>query len=288
MLPEAFVEWSAADKSEHIWRELVVGTAYPPTELPDIALPVGRELVAGVRHVVSPRLLRRTMRDEGDELRDRPKVIHTRGSVARIDWQPASRGWTGAFATPMTGLLRMSLAAPPTRKKAFIPGIGVKLFVDARNSLDVVAVNHTNGQGRNHDLFANELTHDLTGKHDESRLAQRLMAALFRRVTTEPRRLSIDAFSRWNVDGSEVTEPAGPTRIDFVPAAEVRGQFDGRAGEDFRRVLGDIDAGTALYDVVDENGATVATIRSASRFVASAGGDRLFFRHDPVAGDLRS
>ena len=83
-----------------------------------------------------------------------------------------------------------------------------------------------------------------------------------------------------------------PSRLEFIPHESVRGCFAGRPNCDYRDVLADLEPGTTLYDIVaheaeDHSSRTIGTIRTDSRFIASAVGDQLFFRHVQAQRDLR-
>jgi hypothetical protein len=252
-----------------------------------MASPVTMLRVAGPRKVLA-----RTL-DRTDDLMapDRPKIIHAQGSVAlvRLETEPDSP-YSGMLAPEPVGggrgLMRISLAVPAVGKAAFTPGFGLKLPVDGRPSLDILAMNHTVGQGRDVNVFANTFTHDLRDEHDELRAPQKLLQVFFRRVSSEPRRLVIDDFVTTTRSGDTVAEPMCPARLVFRPGSGVRHQFRCRMVEDFRDSLARVEVGSKLYDVEavdgDEQSRVIGRIMLEERFTASAGGDRLFFRH-PVA-----
>lgn len=293
--PPGFDTWTAADK--RAWfDDLFETTAYLPVERPDLRLPAPWVMlgVAG-----RPWVLERTL-DRTDDLMEpeRPKIIHTVGAVARVELviEPDSP-FTGVLAPPpaggATGLVRISLAAPVSGQKSITPGIGLKLFVDGRPSLDLVAMNHTVGQGRDFDLFSNTFTHDLTGEHDQLRPPQKLMSFFFTKVSEQPRRLTIDHLAAVHADGSPVAEPIVPERLVFVPHEQTRSIYAGAHGEDFRdpllnirrprlRTLWRVDAVGAGEAGRDR---PIGHVRMAGPFTCSLGGDRLFFRHHVADAD---
>lgn len=288
--PTDYGSWKAGEKADWLWETLIGTTAYRATTRPDLAIASPLEMlkVAGPR-----RTLAWTLDNQTDVMAaDRPKIIHTHGTVAVIDVEIDDHSlFTGALApSPVgggVGLLRMSLAAPPTGKKAVIPGFGLKLLVDGAPSLDLLAMNHTVGQGRDINLFSNTFTHDLSHEHSELRPPQRIMQRFFTRVSSQPRRLTIDHFAATSADGSVIAEPRRPARLVFRPHVDVRRVFRGAADYDYRDTLARIAAGTCLYDIVAVDGKDeidIGRIRLRGPFVASAGGDRLFFRHvqDPA------
>lgn len=285
-VPEGYVGWSADRKLAWLLDDLIASSLYSPINRPENTFPKPTQLARVLKTLVSRRELVETL-DRAHDLMppERPKAIHTIGAVAPVELVTADESrFTGLLAAPPVGgaigLIRLSYAAPTTRKKAFVPGFGLKLLVDGMPSQDTLAVNHTNGQGRDFNMFSNSMSHDLTDQHSELRPPQQLMSRLFERVSCEPRRLSIDGFAAVDKRGRPVDTPVVPDKLVFRPTTEARRVFVGRAGHDFRDVLADVVPGTVLYEVTAEPDATVvAQVKTTGRFTASLGGDRLFFRH---------
>jgi len=291
--PQGYEGWKASEKLRWLWDELILETEYSPVTRPDLiaAKKIVIAQIAGRRDVLARSF------DRTDDLMDptRPKMIHREGSVGAVtvEIDEGSR-YTGLLAAPPDGggrgLMRMSLALPPTGKAAFTPGFGLKILVDGRPSVDVLAMNHTVGQGRDFNLFSNTFTHDLRESHKELRSTQKLMNVFFSRASVQPRRLIIDEFVATNQAGDTIAEPAGPSRLQFVPDAVVRKQFRTREPNDFRDGLAQVEPGATLYEIQAIEGSadpvSIGRIVLDERFVASAGGDRLFFRH-PVAPEDR-
>jgi hypothetical protein len=290
--PPGYEDWKVDEKIEWLWNERIVPTEYEAVGRPDptMAKPWTMGRVAGRRTT-----LERTL-DRTDDLMepDRPKIIHAQGSVALVRLETyANSSFTGVLAPPPVGgargIMRMSLAIPPTGKRAFTPGFGLKLFIDGRPSLDILAMNHTVGQGRDVNLFANSFTHDLRNEHKELRPPQKLLQFFFKRVSREPRRLTVDHFATTTSAGDTIECPARPGRLVFQPDRDVRRRFRSREVEDFRDSLARLEPGSKLYEVesVDERGdsAPVGQIVLETRFIASVVGDRLFFRHTVAPED---
>ena len=290
--PSGYEGWKATEKLDWLWREVVEPHEYTPVTRPDLTMasPATMMRVAGRREVLA-----RTL-DRTDDLMepDRPKIIHAQGSVALIRLETESDSpFTGVLApSPIggaRGIMRISLAVPAVGRASFTPGFGLKLPVDGRPSLDILAMNHTVGQGRDVNIFANTFTHDLCHEHKELRPPQKLLQFFFRRVSREPRRLVIDDFATTTRSGDTVAAPVRPERLVFRPGRGVRRQFRGRRVEDFRESLARVDAGSTLYEVESVDGdqppRVIGRIVLESAFVVSAGGDRLFFRHPVSAAD---
>lgn len=299
--PAGYVSWPAADKADWLWQR-IEESIYSPTDRPPLAPPplgqLGRAL-----GVVRRSGLRVTLERSDDLMPSgRPKVIHRQGAVAMasfvIDDHSAYSGILAPADESAVGVVRMSLATPPGPTRGIVPGLAMKILVSGEPSLDLLAMQHTNGQGHDVDLFSNTMTHDLFDTHKYLRRGQRLMGILFARVSKQPRRLSIDHFVRWQADGTEVPSEARhrPHRLIFVPSREVRNHFDRYpAGTDFRTVLSDIKPHTTLYSIeAEERNASSASstqvigrIIAATGFVSAEVGDNLFFRHMQNNADLQ-
>jgi len=310
--PPGYLRWSAEKKQRWLW-DLVLATAHGNATLPPLVFPMQPHVLRSIGIVTKKRELEKSLTQSSDLIeKGRPKVIHARGSVATVALETiaaepiavetagnanAETGgddanlppeFTGLLAPDggAIGLIRMSLVGRVKRKAAFTPALALKLLIDGKPSADLLAMNHVVGQGRDFDLFSNSMTNDLSGEHRELRFPQRMMSRLFSRVSAEPRRLTVDHLAGQTRDGRAVDAPVAPTRLVFHPTTEAKRAFSGWADVDFRRVLGEIPAGTKIYDVEavvgDGKTATVfriGAIRTTSPFVSSDGGDRLFFRH---------
>ena len=286
-LPDDFEAWTGRAKAEHFAR-LLESTTYSAVDRPDLDM-VKPWTMASI--ALSAAKLARVFDNTTDVLdKGRPKIIHTQGAVAVIAFEPdPTSPFSGVFerspSGSVPGLLRMSLAVPPTGMRAVTPGIGLKLFVDGHESLDLVAMNHTVGQGRDLNVFSNTMTHDLRGEHSRLRPPQKVMSWAFERAIREPRHLTIDHLAAVTADGRRVSEPRCPQRLVFRPHVDVRRVFRGRQHDDYRSVLADIAIGTTLFEVEAVGAgpggaaATIGAITVSQPFCASSVGDRLFFRH---------
>lgn len=296
--PSGYETWTAHHKAQWLWKNLILATAHDPTALPPLALPFLtsplREMGVVLRRSELDKALTRTadLMEPG-----RPKLIHAKGSVARVDFAPHSESrYTGLLAPVAKGggahgLVRMSLVARVFGDAAYTPALALKLLIDSKPSADVLAMNHTVGQGRDHNVFSNTMTNDLSFTHNELRTAQRLMSVFFKRVSHQPRRMVTRHLCTHTQDGAVVRSPVFPDRLLFEPTAEARSVFVGQAGVDFRLVLADLPVGTRLFDVYAVGASTressrepIGHVTMTTPFVSSDGGDRLFFRHvhDPA------
>lgn len=291
--PGGYQSWTAEQKSQWLWNTLIGATQHRPTRLPPLVLPFQTSTAKAARIVLDRGELDKALSRQSDVMEPgRPKIIHAHGSVAqvRVDILDDSP-FTGLLAPGPTGgaigLLRMSLVARVVGGAAYTPALALKLLIDGQPSADVLAMNHTVGQGRDFNLFSNEMTNDLSTSHNELRTAQRVMSFLFHRISHQPRRMVSDHLGSTLPDGTIVEDPVSPDRLIFAPTAPARLVFQGRPAEDFRLVLSDLQPGTPLFAVdavVDSERRPIGTVTMTSPFRSSDGGDRLFFRHvhDPA------
>lgn len=289
--PDGYVGWSAVDKLDWLWNRLILGSAHDRTSLPALVLPFRTAPLTEARIVLDKTELDKALTRTSDLMEPgRPKLIHARGSVAHVRFVPAPDSpFTGLLAAgaEIQGLLRLSLVARVFGDAAYTPAMALKLLIDGQPSADVLAMNHTVGQGRDFNLFANSMTNDLSETHDELRPAQRIMSFFFRRISKQPRRMVTTHLADRGGDGQRVMEPHAPDRLVFDATPEAKAIFTDRAGVDFRLVLADLEPGMTLFDVdgvLHGETVPVGRLELLSPFVSSDGGDRLFFRHvhDPA------
>ena len=294
--PDGYVAWSAVEKTDWLWSQLILGTAYDRTSLPELTLPFRTAPLTEAGIILRRSELEKALTRTSDLMEPgRPKVIHARGAVAQVALVPAAESPYTGLLGPATGdgshetlgLIRLTLVARVSGDAAYTPAMALKFPIDGSPSADVLAMNHTVGQGRDFNIFTNSMTNDLTETHDELRTPQRVMSALFRRISRQPRRMVSDHLAAQHSDGSSVDTPHAPDRLIFRATDAAKRVFTDQAGVDFRLVLEDLEPGITLYEIDGVSGSDVVPIGSLrldSSFVASSGGDRLFFRHvhDPA------
>ena len=236
-------------------------------------------------------------RSRGPPMSWNPDARSSSTHVDRSQWWSSrptnNRRTPGLLGAPdaggCTGLIRMSMVQKPSGKKSHIPAFGLKLLIDGEASADLLAMNHTIGQGRDFDMFSNSMTNDLTETHArDPQRPQRLMARLFARVSDEPRRLTVnhlvDRRPRWL--RRHRPGRARPTDLptDGRGEEDLQGQGRGRlpAGPRRRRPgYGPLHGRRCVSARAGDQRrfGPVGVLRTTTRFVSSPGGDRLFFRH---------
>ncbi len=285
--PDGYVEWSSSKKADWLWSRLILGTEHDRTDLPRLALPFRTAPLTEAGIVVRRGELDKALTRTSDLMEaGRPKLIHAHGSVAKVTLVPSEdspfTGLLSASTGGAIGVIRMSLVARVFGDAAYTPAMALKLLIDSKPSADVLAMNHTVGQGRDFNLFTNDFTNDLSDTHDELRAPQKLMSFFFNRVSRQPRRMICDHLVNQRADGSPVASALGPDRLIFRPTPIAKTAFTDRQGVDFRLVLGDLEPGTTIYEiegVVGSKHHPIGSLQITTNFVSSDGGDRLFFRH---------
>jgi hypothetical protein len=247
-------------------------------------------------------LLPETLARNSDEL-DPPKhkLFHTYGTTARVVFEPTlSSPYSGLFSRPAPGLARFSYAGP-TAGVGLVPGLGLKFPLDGpRPSRNLLVMRRLDGQEQR-SVFQHPFTNILPLPR-ATNLIMREVVRRFETVVPAGQGLHQPVAHLASVDnsGAPILEPRAPYRLIFAPTDAAR-----RAAQpelDFRVDLAEnYPPGMAIYDVLglDEAaeqaalaaGATeledliplaapIGTLRTESRFVASAYGDyRLFFQH---------
>jgi hypothetical protein len=221
----------------------------------------------------------------GDEMPPgRTKVIHAYGSSVKVDFVSAGRHpFTGLFRTGALGIARLSLGTPHSSTGSFVPGLGLKLFIDGQPSKNMHVMQKLEGQDTNQNYFANVFTNKLP---EPNSTATKIGRDYFARFVKNPIYLTVDHVASVNADGSHVFQVHSPSQIFFAPAEGLRISEN---GPDFRAEFSHIPAGTKLYDVFGTIGDSkipvyIGEIITGSEFVASEYGDKkLYFQHEGTA-----
>jgi hypothetical protein len=210
------------------------------------------------------------------------------GTVAKIKLLPENTKFTDLFKGAEYGLLRLSLTGDPT-DRGFAPGLALKLLVDGNPSGNFSALVSLTGQGKNYNLFANELSNIVPVVKE---LGPVFINLIFSRVTRYPTKLYLEDLAEINQEGQKESKPYYPVQVFLVPNPKI--QFP-ETPHDFRNDLARIPTGTFLFSIygVDfeamkkmnptqlrQQAQLIGFIETTSEFVSSFYGDsQLFFRH---------
>jgi hypothetical protein len=283
-LPTEYETWNASAKQELLWSHILESNY---SELPKTA----PWLVTAFK-LISPEYLRTSFLRVSDELPvGRKRLLHPLGTVAAVVLKinPEFSRYTGLFRSGGVGLVRLSLATPLTTP--YVPGMGLKIFVDQGSSINFQALYSLDGQGDNHNFFAHKLSTAIPKPHfwflkPFEKLFRYASDTLSNNPQNRPQNeltLPLYEAARVSADGSTVDEVVDPYSVVFIPNPQL--SMDPQTPRDFRKELGDIPENTILYWVAVKRTAAapeelIGELITQSRFVASEYGDeKLFFQH---------
>ena len=209
------------------------------------------------------------------------KLIHSRGTVAKVKLEITDKYYTGVFAGAECALLRTSLTFKPDGSRAVAPGLALKVFRDGTYSANVSALVSIDGQEFDYNFFKNPLTNIVAPGQG---FGAKMMHNLFEKASDFPEELKIEDMAKLDVTGFTVQNPVVPNRIIFVPNPNLTA-ITSSSEHDVREDFLKIPAGTAIYEIqlvspdAKEN-RRVGHIVTTSEFTSSEFGDSgIFFRH---------
>jgi hypothetical protein len=149
------------------------------------------------------------------------KAIHAVGTVAKVRYSSlGSHDLDGLFAdTDVCGLLRLSLTSKPGD---VAPGLAFKLFVDGQPSANVSALVALDGQGSDHNFFAQEMTNVVASS---KKLSGKFSSGLFSLVSKHPRKISVSRFAALGKAGRNSMKLRYPYQVYFVPPKSLQDRF---------------------------------------------------------------
>lgn len=277
-LPPNYQSLKANEKLSLLWNEKIVPTAYhvlPPIKFFSIVYKFFK--------LLSPSYLSVTFKLVSDEFpARRERLIHPNGSVAKVEWVPdAGIQLSGIFQTGAVGLVRLSLAGNPDAARSYIPGMGLKLFLDGKPSVNLQVMHKLTGQGKNQNFFKESFSNVIP----DPPFFLWLFALAFSTAKNPPTELHIDHLTLIEKNGTTVpAEKVIPVyQIVMMPNHAL--DIDPNTQNDFRDELGKIPDNSLLYTLYARHTKTdellkVGTLVTRSRFISSAYGDeRIFFQH---------
>lgn len=279
----------ACEKQEILWQKILASTYKINPDYNSFGV---TELLSLARQQISMKEKNQTdFAPEGWK-----KLLHARGSIAKVKVVPIDHKYTGVFQGADCSLLRLSLTFKPSSSRPVAPGIAFKVLRDGVYSANASALVSLDGQGENYNFFKYPLSNIVPIGKD---LGQKIVHKIFRKVSGFPEELLASDMASIDAQGVRVQDVVAPRQIFFVPASDFNfssTQHDVR--EDFSK----IPEGTVLYKIflapVSEQGFDythytpedvstflkesehVANLVTTSQFVTSEFGDSgIFFRH---------
>jgi hypothetical protein len=279
----SYTQKSAQEKQELLWSAI---SQHPYKVLPatnSVGILAGENALEKFNNfvkVLDSGYMSNTFETAEDVRPPRDKIFHPFGAAAKVELVPAKtpHPFTGMFSQPVIGVARLSLAASEAE---YAPGIALKLMVDGKPSVSIVAVPNLDPQ-TSRDFFEQTPTNIFPAT--DSTAFRVVNSILTRAADVEAsNKLPVAHLSRILPHGDDVDNPVAPYQIEFRPA-EVH--FEPDTTNDFRAELGKIPAGTVIYQLWgrasedSEDYFHIADVKTASPFVASAFADReLNFQH---------
>lgn len=275
-VPTNYQALSAAEKLDILWKENLIPNEYKV--VPEIQSLGLFDLVK----LMSKSFLAKSFDHESDEMPEgRVKLLHPFGSVVQIEFVPTPKASSsGLLKSGAIGIARLSLAGNPNLM-GYTPGMGLKLLVDGKPSVNLHVMNSLSGQNNDQNFFALEFSNILP----KPPFYLSLLAQAFTRVKSPPTELNINGITQVNSSG-EVVESENIKnvyQIVFRPNPELAIASDTQ--RDFREELAEIPSGSTLYSVFTRRHESsdlkkVGYLVTRSEFVASRYGDeKLFFQH---------
>lgn len=277
-LPPNYEIKSAEVKQEILWNNSIKSTySILPNKNPGVF-----ESMA----LLSSKWLLPSFTHESDEIPNgRKKLIHTYGSVARVEWiANSNHEFTGIFSSGAVGLVRLSLAR---QGGDFIPGMGIKLFRDSVPSVNLHVMNRLEGQGNNRNFFQNKFTNNIP---DPQSLALKILAEAFSTAVeylkkgSSPMFLPVGHLAKRNREGEQEEYINFPEVLEFMPTQEV--QLSSKSKVDTRLKFLSLNAGSVIYTIwaketKSSNAIKIGKLVLESKLITSKYGDEvLFFQHN--------
>jgi len=224
------------------------------------------------------------------------KYIHTVGAVATVAFVPSgeTHKFTGLFSSgAQHGLLRLSTATQIDGSQAITPGFGLKLLIDGKPSVNVLAMPSLDGQVDFNVLslnYSNHLSYPTSW-------AASIVAKKFTQASNCPLMVGLSDIATYTEDGTLVTSVVMPFELIFVPNSEIKAFPSAPYGDaDFLSYAEMfIDQDSILFEVYgrtsphadDVGDVHLGSIKTTSKFTRSTFGDtQLFFTHQYMEHDF--
>jgi len=227
---------------------------------------------------------------------ERPKLIHTIGAIAPIQFIPnGTTSYTGFFEGTNTAYIRLSLAAEPTTSPPSItPGLSMKFLRNGVPSANVVAMFSIQGQP-SFNFFEHDLSnHPPNLDPSNMTLAQSALFTKFKEASFYPNYIGMNTLATYDQQGNQEPNPLSPFRIIFHPFTNIHEMFPSEPQQGayyFIPQLESIPAGPLFYLYAQETPTSgfeqIGVIETLAPLSASQYGDlNLFFEHVRMEDDL--
>jgi hypothetical protein len=283
VLPADYTSMKAIEKQDLLWSEI--------SQSEYSELPTKNPGTLDSLSLFSCPFLKTSFTRASDEMPEgRIKLIHTYGSVAKVELRIHSEmsHYTGIFKTGGIGFARLSLAR---EGGDYIPGMGLKILVDGKPSVNFQVMYALDGQGSNKNFFENPFTNIVA---PPTTFGTKALSLSFHWASNSlsdnpyekpenERTLPLLEAAELHSDGSPVEQAVAPYLITFIPNPKIAISKDSK--RDLRTELQEIPANTVLYTIsvkksLDAPAEEIGELITRSNFIASEYGDsKLFFQH---------
>ncbi|OQV19917.1 hypothetical protein BV898_06185 [Hypsibius exemplaris] len=288
-LPADYESRTAQQKMDYLWNKV---EEHPYTAA---NLPTASESVLDSAKVLLPPFIVKAFLHVSDTMpKDRPKILHGYGSVAKIDFDVYPKPhFSGVFRSGAKGFIRLSILRLDYTK--VLPGCGLKFLIDGQPSQNILLMHGVDGQGTDRNLFRHTISNlfpdptDITGKLANAAFsaALPLLPGHADDLNRPEKGNNLGLYEQASVNafGHREDQVVAPWKIVLHPQPDVQANQDAHGDGDFRLALAAIPEGTVLYEVVahrtpdDVAGEPLGRIVTRSKFVSSKFGDELYFRH---------
>ncbi len=275
-LPAQYQKLSAQEKLEILWNDNLVPNEY--AENPDIKSLGLFDLLK----LMSKSFLSKSFDHTSDEMPEgRVKLLHPFGSVVQVEYVADKKAEaSGLLKSGAIGLARLSLAGNPNLL-GYTPGMGLKLLVDGKPSVNLHVMNSLSGQDDDQNFFAKEFSNILPTPP----LALVLLSQAFAQVKKPPTELNVDGITKVYSNGKNVSADKVKPVYQIVLRPNPKLAIPSDSEYDFRDELAAVPENSVIYTVFTRETKEaelkkVGRLVTRSPFVATAYGDKsLFFQH---------
>jgi hypothetical protein len=283
---EDFQQQTASAKQAQLWQE-VLKSKYdllPSTHSQGVTGGEGLDPLKNLCKLFDKGYMKETFDKASDVRPPHHKLFHPFGSVATVSFEPEGERpdlLTGMFSSPSVGIARLSLAASDSPDQ-YSPGIALKLLVDGKPSVNIMAIPSLSGQ-ESRDFF--ERTPTTRFPAPKGFVPEAVSGLIASEAGVKAaNELGVQHFAEVTPQGDEVLYPLTPYLLEFRPKGV---HFEKGSQQDFRQDLATIPVGTVIYEVWGKVNNTpdgepfkIGNIKTSSPFVASRFGDQeLNFQH---------
>lgn len=238
-IPANYEQLAGCEKQNILWNQIEQTTH---RELPEYKRLGAKE----VAKMALQRMTYKTDRQSDFAPEGWIKYLHQKGAVAKVSFKRTEDNkYSGVFQGFDCGLIRLSITYKPTRRKAFAPGLALKVLRDGVPSANISALYALNGQEDDYNFFKNPLSNIVPrGKS----IGEKAIHRIFSKVTPYPEELLLNHFGRHNQRGEVQLQSHTPRQIFFQAPNDLRNKFRS-SSHDVREDFLSLEKGTLLYRV---------------------------------------